>query len=78
MGLETGAVAAFEHVNELVDEDVFEQVGRLLGQLQVEPDAPSLGIARPPPGLHSFDAPRGSLDADYRLPLRQQGRDLRL
>ena len=68
---------AFVQVNQFVDNDVFEAVGWFLGKFKVEPDATGLDVTGAPAGLHLFDAPRRGFDAEDRLPLGQQGRDLR-
>src|SRR4051794_18867602 len=59
----------------LVDDDVLQAVGVLLGEFEVEPDVAGFAVARAPLGLHAADAPAGHLPADRLLPLGDEPRD---
>ena len=74
-GHESLVVMPFNEVRQFVDEEVLEALRGLLGEFEVQPDAPGATAARTPLGLHPLDAPDGYLDAENRLPLRQQRRN---
>lgn len=66
-------VAALDQVDKLMRRDVFQAGRRLLGQFEIQPDAPRLGVARSPAGLHPLDARLGGAYADFRFPLGHDG-----
>ena len=45
-------------MRQLVRDDVIEADGRLLGELEGQPDFPGRRVARAPAGLHVFNLPR--------------------
>src|SRR5438034_7933572 len=53
-------------------------MNRFLDQLEIQPDALSLNIARTPPGFHLSHSPLDHLHADDRFPFRDQGSNLLL
>ena len=61
-----------QHVEQLMDNDVFKSLHRFLGKLQVNPDTPRLDVAAPPLGFHLLDAPAGYLNTHGPLPLLQE------
>lgn len=54
-----------------MDDDVLEACGRLLDELEIQPDAPCLRVAGTPLGLHPLDSPFAYLDAQAGLPFRE-------
>jgi len=76
--LEPGVVGAFVQVNQLMHQDVLQAGRRLLGQFQIQPDAPGRDVAAPPAGFHAPDARFGDSDTDAGLPFSQQRRQLGL
>jgi hypothetical protein len=70
------AVTPLDQMDKLMHDQIFEASDRLFGQFEIEPNAPSVFIARTPLGFHFFDAPGGGAHAHDFLPLRQQRRDL--
>src|SRR6266567_2863334 len=53
-------------------------MNRFLDQLEIQPDATRLDVARTPPGFHLFHPPLGHLHADDRFPFRNQRSNLLL
>ena len=74
-GHEPFTVPRLQEVDHLVDDDVLQQVFGLLDQLGVEPERLGLGVAAAPAGLHSLKEIGRCLDAQFPLPLGDQGRD---
>jgi len=72
---EASIVMALQEMDHLVHDDILQALGRLLGQLGVEPNCPRRDIAAPPLGLHAPDVELLHFDAHHRLPLGQQRRD---
>ena len=66
-------VMALEQINHFMDNDVLQTIDRFLDQLEIQPDALCLNIARAPFGFHLFHPPLGHLYADDRFPFRDQG-----
>ena len=64
-----------DEMSEFVDDEIFQALHLLLGELEVQPDATGLCIAGAPLGLHLLDAPRINLNAQGRLPYFQKGRN---
>ena len=62
-------VARLQQMQQLVHYDVFEALRRLLGQLQVEPDAAGIRVATAPFGFHLFDAPACCVNTQLCFPL---------
>ena len=64
-------VVPLNQVGELVSHDVLKTLRRLLGELQIQPNAAGLRVAGPPLGFHLLDAPIGQLNAQDVLPFRK-------
>src|SRR5438128_2333430 len=64
-----------DEMHEFVDDDIFEALYWLFGEFKVQPDATGVSVACAPLGFHSFDAVRGYLKAQGRLPFVQKWRD---
>ena len=62
-GHEPFAVPWLQEVDHLVDDDVLQQVLRLLDQLGIEPERLGLGVAATPAGLHALKEVGRCLDA---------------
>src|SRR5699024_7009905 len=62
------AVVAFEVVRHLMDDDVFQAVGVLLSEFDVEPDVPRLAVTGAPLSLHATDRPLRHGHVEYSLP----------
>lgn len=56
--LEVLPMAGIAQVRQLVRNHIIEADGRLLGELEVQPDFPGRRVARAPAGLHVLDLPR--------------------
>ncbi len=54
-GNEAGVVGRFEKVHEFVDDEVFEALGGLFGEVGVETDGAGVVIATAPLGFHLLD-----------------------
>lgn len=54
---ETVVLVPFIQVSQLMHQDVLQALHGLLGQLQIQPDAPGPDVAGAPSGLHPFDVP---------------------
>ena len=54
-GLEASIVGGFQEMHQLVNNDVFEALGGLFGEVGIEADAVSRRIATAPLGLHALD-----------------------
>ena len=64
-----------KYQREFVYDKILQARRRLLGELEVQPDATGLPIAGAPPGLHPPDAPLSNLNTQNRLPFFQKRRD---
>src|SRR6266480_3281030 len=56
---------------------VLDALHRLLSEFEVQPEAPSLGVAGAPLRFHFFDPTFAHLNANNRLPFLEQWRDQR-
>lgn len=70
---ESAVVAGFDQVGEFVQQDVLQALQWFLRQFQIQPDAPGVGVAAAPQGLHALDAPVFGLHTQHLLPFVQQG-----
>ena len=71
-------MAGIAQVRQLVGDDVIEADGRLLGELEVQPDFPGRRVARAPAGLHVLNLPRRWMQPRPFLPKREpRGNSLR-
>jgi hypothetical protein len=61
-------VMALQQMCQLMHKDVFQTLNRLFCQLQIEPNAPGLDVARTTFDLHSFNAPGTNRNAQDWLP----------
>src|SRR5438045_3851944 len=61
----------FDHMHQLMNDDVFRTTARLLCKFRVKPDATSIDTAGAPLSAHSLDTQFGGLYANTFLPLRQ-------
>ena len=68
-GDEALIMTPFYNMGHLMNNDVFEALAGLLGELRVEADAPPPGGAAAPLRLHSLDKESADLDIHERLPL---------
>ena len=71
---ETVVMVPFEQVDHLMCEYEGKAGWWFLGELQIEPDASRLGIARPPQRLHPFDTDFPNRHPDLRFPLLPERR----
>ena len=62
----------FMQMHQLMDQHVLQAQHGLLDQFQVQPDAPSFGIAASPARLHPLDPNLGDRLAHPGLPFREQ------
>ncbi len=68
---EAMVMVPLHQVHHFVNDNVFDAFHRLLGKLQIEPDAAGLDVAAAPFGFHLFNAPAGHLNTQDRLPFVQ-------
>ena len=61
-------------MDHFVHQNILQTFRRLLGQFQIQPDAPGADVTTPPLGLHFFDAPFGYLLTDDGFPFGNQTR----
>ncbi len=74
---ETITVGGFQQVDHLVDDDVFEEVLRLLHQLGVQPDTTFAVVAAPPLRFHPLQEIPGDFHLELGFPLfDERGYDL--
>jgi hypothetical protein len=67
-------VMRLDEMNEFVNDEIFEALHRPFRQFEIQPDAPLRYAACTPLSLHLFDAPSSALDAQDRLPFRDERR----
>ncbi len=75
---ESFAVRGLQQVGHFMDDDVFQQVFRLLHQFGVEADVTGAVIAAAPPGLHALQVVAGDANRQFRFPFLDQVRHNRV
>ena len=70
---EAGVVGGFDEVEEFVDDEVFEALGGLFGEVRVEADGSGEVVAASPACFHALDEELPGLDAEAGFPLGDEG-----